>query len=63
MQDFIPFKHQGGPRWPPNTRLIFLPPILKILPPIQNSTDNTDSRTNFVTLTSQIDILALLQHQ
>jgi len=30
-----------GPRRPPNTRLIFLPPILKILPPIQNSTDNT----------------------
>jgi hypothetical protein len=24
-----------------NTRLIFLLPILKILPPIQNSTDNT----------------------
>ena len=30
-----------GPRRPPNTRLIFLLPILKILPPIQNSTDNT----------------------
>jgi hypothetical protein len=31
----------GARLGPPNTRLIFLPPILKILPPIQNSTDNT----------------------
>jgi hypothetical protein len=30
-----------GPRCPPNTRLIFLVSILKILSPIQNSTDNT----------------------
>jgi hypothetical protein len=40
----------GGPRRPPDTRLIFLPPILKILPPIQNSTDNTDRTRNKVIL-------------
>ena len=54
MQDFTPFKRLAGggvldgPQTP--TRLIFLPPILKILPPIQNSTDNTDRTRNKVIL-------------
>jgi hypothetical protein len=52
MQVFTP-SVIGGPGRPTNPGQIFLPPVQKILPPIPNSTNNTDDHMTYLRFISR----------